>query len=55
MEVLEENESLGTIECASCGATLSPGASARVFCPDCGCDHAFCAQCAVDAVEVLAA
>jgi hypothetical protein len=48
--------SVGELECAGCGiASIEPRGFERVFCPDCSREHAFCAACADDAVESLAA
>jgi hypothetical protein len=54
MEIREERRSSGSDECAGCGITAI-GSTADIWCPDCGCVHAFCPQCVHDATEVLAA
>jgi hypothetical protein len=54
MELHEERQSSATEECAGCGITAI-GSTAHIWCPDCACVHAFCAQCAHDASEALAA
>lgn len=55
METLKERQSSGSTECAGCGAASNPDTGSKLFCPDCGVDHVFCAQCAVSAAEGLAA
>jgi len=54
MQIQDERNSFDTQECAGCGMT-APGATAEIWCPDCACTHPFCAQCAHDAMEALAA
>ena len=54
MQIQDERNSSDTQECAGCGITAI-GSTAEIWCPDCACMHAFCAQCAHDAMEVLAA
>ncbi len=54
MEVHEKREASASEECAGCGI-MTIGSTAQIWCPDCACVHAFCAQCAQNASEVLAA
>jgi predicted RNA-binding Zn-ribbon protein involved in translation (DUF1610 family) len=54
MQLSDEKESAATEECSGCGITFI-GATSLVFCPDCGMAHSFCARCAADAIEALAA
>jgi len=44
----------GDLECVGCGS-VSLQDHARVYCPDCSQEHAFCSACAGDALEALAA
>jgi hypothetical protein len=54
MELRDARKSSETEECAGCGITAI-GSTARVYCPDCACEHRFCARCADDAMEAFAA
>jgi hypothetical protein len=54
MEFHDERKSTESEECTGCGITAI-GSTTHMWCPDCECVHAFCAQCAHDAIEALAA
>ena len=54
MEFHDERKSTESEECTGCGITAL-ASSTHIWCADCKCAHAFCAQCAHDAIEALAA
>ncbi len=54
MEFHDERKSTESEECTGCGITAI-GSTTDMWCPDCECVHAFCGQCAHDAIEALAA